>query len=281
MNLKSERTARVVPPRHGIAWLVQSFALLRAQPGRLLLMVVLLQIIMGLTQVPVAGFFLIISVPALSAGLLQAFHVTATGGRPGPNLLFKPLMSGTHTGRLLILGALMFVVGVLTVALILPASDTMLDQELLSRIEQGDVEALSSIDQGALRSMVFAFLIGISVSGTLSYMTIPLLWFHDRKLWPALAEGLRALFANWKAFLVLGLGMAVLLIPVSLVAGALFVLAGSAGAFSIVVMGLVMLLVLAFQLMLFGTQFCAFRDVFGIETGQAGMAAGDDSQLLA
>ncbi len=281
MNLKSEQQARVVPSRQGIAWLVQSLALLRAQPGRLLLMVVLLQFIMGLTQVPLVGFFLIISVPALTAGLLQGFLTTAEGSRPPLNLLFRPLMSGTHTARLLILGALMFAVGVLTVALILPSSETMLDPELLSRIEQGDIEALSSIDQDALRSMVLAFLVGIAVSGTLSYMTIPLIWFHDRKLGPALATGLRAMFANWKPFLVLGLGLAALLIPVSLVAGVLFAFAGSAGAFSIVVMGLVMLLVLAFQLMLFGTQFCAFRDIFGIESKPLEPEPSDDGQLVA
>ncbi len=281
MNQKSEQKARVVSYRHGFAWLLQSFALMGAQPGRLLLLVVLLQFIMGLTQVPLIGFFLIISVPALTAGLLQALHTTAEGGRPVVNGLFQPLTSGTHTARLLILGVLMFAVGVLTVALILPASEAMLDPELLSRIEQGDVEALSSIDQEALSSMVLAFLIGISISGTLSYMTIPLIWFHDRKLGPALADGLRALFTNWKPFLVLGLTMTALLIPVSLAGAALFVFAESAGSFSIVVMGLLMMLILIFQLILFGTQYCAFRDIFGIEAESTGTKPVDDGQLLA
>lgn len=281
MNLKSERVARVVSARHGLAWIAQSITLLRARPGRLLLMVVMLQLVMGLTQIPLLGFFLLISVPALTAGLLQAFLVTAEGGQPTLNLLVRPLMSGSHSARLLILGALIFVVGVMTVALILPSSETLMDQELLSRIEQGDVEALGSLDQDALRSMVMAFLIGISVSGTLSYMTIPLIWFHDRKLGAALVEGLRALFSNWKPFLVLGLGLGALLIPVSLVAALLFTVAGSAGAFSIVVMGLVMMLVLAFQLILFGTQFCAFRDIFGIQSQASDSQSDDSGQLLA
>ena len=281
MNLKSERVARVVSARQGLAWIAQSIILLRARPGRLLLMVVMLQLVMGLTQIPLLGFFLLISVPALTAGLLQAFLVTAEGGQPTLNLLVRPLISGSHSARLLILGALIFVVGVMTVALILPSSETLMDQELLSRIEQGDVEALGALDQGALRTMVMAFLIGISVSGTLSYMTIPLIWFHDRKLGAALAAGLRALFSNWKPFLVLGLGLAALLIPVSLVAALLFTVAGSAGAFSIVVMGLVMMLILAFQLILFGTQFCAFRDIFGIQSQEPDSSAGDSGQLLA
>lgn len=278
---KSETEIRVLPTRQGVAWLLQSMALLRAQPSRLLFIAVLLQFMMGLTQLPLIGFLLIISVPALSAGLLQAFRVTAEGGRPSPHLLFLPLMSGARTIRMLAMGALMFIVGILTVSLVLSGNEAMLDPELLSRIEQGDVEALSSLDPAILQSMVFAFLIGISVSGTLSYMTIPLMWFHDHKLGSALALGLRALFVNWKPFLLLGLGLAGVMFPVVMAAGFLFIWAGSAGALSIVMLGLVMILLLAFQLILFGTQYCAFRDIFGMESRETGSDQPDDSQLVA
>jgi hypothetical protein len=281
MNNRPETEIRVLPTRHGVAWLLQSMTLFRSQPGRLLLIAVLLQFIMGLTQVPIIGFLLIISVPALSAGLLQAFLVTAEGGRPSPHLLFLPLMSGAKTIRMLAMGALMFIVGILTVSLVLSGNEAMLDPELLSRIEQGDVEALSSLDPAVLQSMLFAFLVGISVSGTLSYMTIPLMWFHDHKLGSALALGLRALLANWKPFLLLGLGLAAVMFPVVMAAGFLFIWSGSAGALSIVVLGLVMILLLAFQLILFGTQFCAFRDIFGKESRPAPAEQSDDSQLIA
>ena len=279
--MKRALKVRVLPQHHGIAWLVQSMALLRAQPGRLLFIAVLLQIMMGLTQVPLVGFLLILSVPALSAGVLQAFRVTAEGGRPAPALLFSPLFSGSHTGRLLLLGALMFAVGILTASLFLSGNEAVLDPDLLARIEQGDIEALSALDQDTIHRMVIAFLIGISVSGTLSYMTIPLIWFHDRKLGAALANGLRALFVNWKPFLVLGLGMAAVLVPVVLLAGILVNLAGSAGLLSVILMGLVMILLLAFQLILFATQYCAFRDIFGLESESAPPAGTDDSQLVA
>jgi hypothetical protein len=45
-------------------------------------------------------------------------------------------------------------------------------------------------------------------------------------------------------------------------------------------MGLIMVLLLLFQMMLFGTQFCSFRDIFGLPT-QAAPPAEDDSQLVA
>ena len=280
MNHQPAQKVRALPPRHGIAWLVQSMVLLRAQPSRLLLLAVLLQIMMGLTQMPLVGFLLILSVPALSAGILQAFLVTSEGGRPSPRLLFAPLFSGSHTGRLLSLGALMFMVGILTATLFLSGNETVLDPDLLTRLEQGDIDALTVLDQGTLHRMVLAFLIGISVSGTLSYMTIPLIWFKDRKLGPALADGIKALMTNWKPFLVLGLGMAGLLVPVVLLAGLLVNLAGSAGLLSIAMMGLVMILLLAFQLILFATQFCAFRDIFGLET-EPPTTSTDDGQFVA
>jgi hypothetical protein len=281
LNNNEQQKYRIVAPRQGIAWLVQSLTLMRMQPGRLLLMVVLLQLIMGLTQIPVIGFLLILSVPALTAGLLQAFHVTAQGNRPAPSLLFVPLTSRGHTGRFFGMGALMFLVGIISVSLLMPAESALLDPELLTRIEQGDVEALSALDMESLRGMVFAFIIGLAISGTLSFMTIPLVWFSDRKLGAALSEGLKALFANWKPFLVLSLCLAGVLFPVSLVAGILFAVASSAGAFSLLVMAVVMLLVLAFQLLLFGTQYCAFRDIFRFETGPAPSEPEDESQLVA
>ena len=80
-----------MPFSQGIAWLVQSFTLMRLQAGRLLLIAVFMQMILGLTQVPLIGFLVIISVPGLSAGILEAFDVTRRGGHPGLTLLFRPL----------------------------------------------------------------------------------------------------------------------------------------------------------------------------------------------
>jgi len=281
LNDRTRQQIKLVPPRQGLAWLMQSLALIRAQTGRLLLLVVLLQLIMGLTQVPLIGFLLILSVPALTAGLLQGFHVTSLGGRPIPTLLFVPLTSKGHAGRLFGLGGLMFLVGITCVAMLLPADSALTDPELISRIEQGDVEALSALDMDSLRSMLFAFLIGLSISGTLSFMTIPLVWFQNRPLGPAILIGLKALVVNWKPFLVLGLGLAGVLIPVSLVAGALFASASGGGAFSMLVMAVVMLLVLVFQLLLFGTQYCSFRDIFRLEVDSEQTEPPDDSQLVA
>lgn len=272
---------RLVPPSHGFAWLVQSLSLIRLQAGRLLLIGVLMQLILGLSQLPLIGLLIIISVPGLTAGLLEAFHVTARGGAPDIRLLFKPLTSSAHSGRLFAMGALVFAVGVLCISLLLSGSEELLDPALMERIEQGDVNAISSVNQETLARMALALLVGVAVSGTLSYFTIPLIWFGNRKLGTALAVGLKGLIVNWRPFLLLALGLMLVLLPLGLVSAVLFSMAGSGGILSALLMGLIMLLLMLFQLLLFGTQYCAYRDIFGIDEPSAPASADDDSQLLA
>ncbi|MGK2925449.1 MAG: BPSS1780 family membrane protein [Lysobacterales bacterium] len=272
---------RRVPAAHGFAWLAQSMALLRRQAARLLLLALLMQLILGLTQLPLVGLLIILSVPALTAGLLEAFHVTAQGGRPELRLLFQPMASGAHLGRLFAMGALVFAVGVISISVLLSGSEELVDPALLQRIEQGDVDALSSINQETLGRMALAFLVGISISGTLSYFAIPLIWFGDRKLGAALGMGLRALVVNWKPFLALGAGLLLVFLPVAVVSGVLFSLAAGGGLATAVVMGLIMVLLLLFQLMLFGTQYCAYRDIFGTPAEAEPAPAGDTGQLVA
>ena len=276
-----ERDLRAMPFSNGLTWLIRSMSLLRRQAGRMLLIAVLMQLILGLTRLPVIGFLIIISVPGLTAGILEVFHVIVKGGSPGLNLLFRPLLSGTHTGRLLVMGAIIFVVGVLSISLVLSGAQDTLDPEVLSRIEQGDMDAIALLDQQALGKIIAAFMVGIAVSGTLSYFTIPLIWFGDRKLVPALTEGLRALFANWRPFLMLALGLMAALLPVAIVSGILLGLASAGGFVAVIVMAVIMILLLAFQMLLFGTQYCAYQDIFGIGDDSPPEEADDDSQLLA
>ncbi len=274
---------RILPARHGIAWLTQSFTLIRAQPGRLLFLAVLLQLILGLTRLPLVGVFVIMAMPALSAGLLQAFQTVAAGQRPATAILFTPLVSGQRTRRLLLLGALMFVVSILSVSLMLAGGEHMPDGDLLMQIEQGDMDAVTALDPAFISRMVLAIAVGISLSGTLSFLSIPLLWFGEQKLGTALISGLRAMWVNWRPFTVLALGLAGLLIPVVLAVAILFQLAGTSGGLAIVVLGGIMLIALVFQLAVFGTQFCSFRDIYGLDTDEdgSGAVAANDHQLLA
>lgn len=280
MNSPPPLELRRVPAAHGLAWLVQSLSLLRLQAGRLLLIALLMQLVLGLTQLPLVGLLVAISVPGLSAGLLEAFHRTAAGGQPETRTLFRPLATPVLNLRLLALGGLVFAVGLVSMSLLLSGSDALMDPLLVEQIEQGNLDALASLNQEALGQMALAFLVGISISGTLSYFAIPLIWFRQSSLGAALASGLRALLVNWKAFLLLALGLFVLFLPVAFAVGLLFGIVAGGGLAALLVTGLIMILLLAFQLMLFGTQYCAFRDVFG--TGQQGAPPVEpEGQLLA
>ena len=102
-----------LPAARGAAWFMLSLELLRRQASRLLFIAILMQLVLGLVQVPLLGILVVLSVPGLTAGILQAFHVTARGGAPAMRLLFLPLATGNRRGRLFALGALVFAVGIL------------------------------------------------------------------------------------------------------------------------------------------------------------------------
>jgi len=63
--------------------------------------------------------------------------------------------------------------------------------------------------------------------------------------------------------------------------GLLFSWAGTGGVLSVVILGCIMILMLAFQMLLFGTQYCSFRDIFGMEDSPEPPDSEDDSQLVA
>lgn len=283
MKPGQDRKIQVLPARHGLAWLVQGLVLMRAQPARLLFLAVLLQLLLGLTRIPLLGMLIVIAVPALSAGLLQAFSLVASGRPATSAALFAPLASRPRTGRLLAMGAVLFAVGILSVSLVLAGATDLLDAELLARLEQGDMNAMASLDPDLIMRFAIAILVGVSISGTLSFMAIPLVWFGDARLGEAFLSGLQALLMNWKPFTVLALGMIAILIPVALAVAVLFQATGSAGVFAIFLLGLIMLIALGFQLLVFATQYCSYRDIYAMPSDASELPDedSDDSQLLA
>ncbi len=271
---------RRLPASHGMGWLLQSLSLLRREAGRLLLIALVMQIVMGLTQLPLVGLLVVLAVPALNAGILESFHLTERGAQPHLSTLFRPLTVRVANVRLFALGALVFAVGVISMSLLLSGSEELTDPELLQRIEQGDLDTLVSLNQESLQRMILAFLVGVSISGTLSYFSVPLIWFRQQRMAGALVTGMRALVVNWRPFGVLGLGLLLAVLPVAVLSGVLFSIAGTGGVLAVVMMGFIMVLLLLFQLLLFGTQYCAFRDVFGLASEAAPPVDGD-GQLVA
>jgi len=145
------------------------------------------------------------------------------------------------------------------------------------------MDAVAALDPAIISRALLAVAMGVSVSGTLSFLSIPLLWFSEQKLGAALISGLRAMFLNWRPFTMLALGLMVLLIPVALAVAILFQLAGTSPGLSFLLLGLIMLIALVFQLAVYGTQFCSFRDIYGLADDRSGSNPDTtgDNQLLA
>ena len=282
-NSENGRANGPLPAARGGAWFMESLALLRRQASRLLFIAILMQLVLGLVQVPILGILVVLSVPGLTAGILEAFHVTARGGAPAMRVLFLPLATGNRRGRLFAMGALVFVIGVLCVSLLLGGTLAGLDEATLARLQQGDMNALAEADPLFLSRLLAAFAFSVAISGTLTFFSVPLVWFRDLRFWPAIIAGLAGLLRHWKALLVLGAALVAASLPFALLIGLLLQLAAAGGAVAYVITGLVMVLVLLFQLLLFGTQYCSFRDIFGFAESAPPPAVrgGDDGQLVA
>lgn len=281
------RPAAPIAAARGAAWVLQSLELLRRQAGRLLFIAILMQLVLGLVQVPLLGILVVLSVPGLTAGILEAFHVTAAGGAPGLRLLFVPLATGGRRGRLLGMGALVFAIGILCVSLLIGGSLASVDEATLLRLQAGEVEALAEIDPQFTLRLMAAFLFSVALGGTLTFFSIPLVWFGNQRVWPAIAAGLGALLRHWRPLLVLGAALIVVFLPFALLIALLLQFAAAGGAPALFATGLTMVLLLLFQLLLFGAQYCSFREIFGFDGRPAAPAEaggdgdGEGGQLVA
>lgn len=280
MEGSSGKSFKVLPASRGMAWLRQSFAILRLQAGRLLFLAVLMQMIVSLVQVPILGLLILLSVPGLNAGILEAFHQAGRGQPPGMNTLFTPLASNQHRSRFFLMGGLILLISIICVSFVL-GSTTQIDEALLIRLQEGDMAALEELDPTFMTRLMAAFLLSIAISGTLTFFSIPLVWFLNHKLGRSIGVGLKALMANWKPMLSLGLVLLAVFLPVSLLMMLFMQLALAGGIVGTLGMGLVMMVVLLFQLLLFGTQYCSFREIFGLTADETAEPGDQGDQLVA
>jgi len=256
---------RKLPAARGLAWLSGSWDLVKRQPLRLLLISFFFQFLLSFSQTGALGLVVILCLPVLSAGLLHAFFLVEHGSRPMLAILFMPFTSKDSIGALLLLGAVSMVLALAVVSLVVAGQVLQIDPDLIARIEQGDLDALQMIDPRVMESAVLAMALGAVISGTITYFAVPLIWFRKRALGSALITGLKALGRNWKPLLVIGLVLGLLAVPIILLFGYFYVSAISSGAGSSLLAFLLLLIGPLFQLLLFGTQYLAFRDIFGLD----------------
>jgi len=256
---------RKLPAARGLAWVSGSWDLVKRQPLRLLLISFFFQFILSFSQTGALGLVVILCLPVLSAGLLHAFFLVEHGGKPMLAILFMPFTSRANIGALLLLGAISMVLALAVVSVVVAGQVLQIDPNIITRIEQGDIEALQLIDPQVMESAVLAMALGAVISGTITYFAVPLIWFRKRAMGNAILAGLKALASNWKPLLVIGLFLALLAVPIGLMFGYFYVSALSTGKGSTLVALLLLLIGPMFQLLLYGTQYLAFRDIFGLD----------------
>jgi hypothetical protein len=171
-------------------------------------------------------------------------------------------------------------VALLLVTLVFAGQMVNIDPDIIVRIEQGDLDALQLIDPQVLESAVLAMALGAAISGTITYFSVPLIWFRKINMGSALLMGLKGLGRNWKPLLVIGLFLGILAVPIVLLFGSFYLSALSGGTSSTLLGFLLLLLGPMFQLLLFGTQYLAFRDIFGLDDTGVPVDKTDD-QLVA
>jgi len=271
---------RKLPAARGIAWVSGSWALVKRQPLRLLLISFFFQFILSFSQTGALGLVVILCLPVLSAGLLHAFFLVEHGGKPMLAILFKPFVAKDSVGALLLLGAVSMVLALGVVSVVVAGQVLQIDPDLIARIEQGDLEAIQMIDPRVMESAVLAMALGAVISGTITYFAVPLIWFRKRAMGSAILAGLKALGSNWKPLLVIGLFLGLLAVPIVLLFVYFYVSAISSGTGSSLLALVLLLIGPLFQLLLFGTQYLAFRDIFGLDDVIPSFE-GKDDQLVA
>ena len=279
MSDQEPQPIRKMPAARGLAWVSGSWGLVKRQPLRLLLISLFFQFLLSFSQMGPLGMVVILCLPVLSAGLLQAFFLVERGEKPMLAVLFMPFTAKGSIGSLLLLGGIAMAVALLVVTLTLAGQMLEIDPNIIVRIEQGDLDALQLIDPQVLQNAVLAMAIGAAISGSITYFAVPLIWFRKHGVGSALIMGLKALGRNWKPLLVIGLFLGVLAVPIVLLFGYFYLSALNEGAAATFLGFLLLMIGPMFQLLLFGTQYLAFRDIFGLD--EAAVPAKASDQLVA
>lgn len=281
MSDQEPTVIRKLPAARGLAWVSGSWGLVKRQPLRLLLISLFFQFLLSFSQMGALGLVVILCLPVLSAGLLHAFFLVEQGEKPMLAVLFMPFTVKQTIGSLLLLGGVAMVLALVVVTLVMAGQVLDIDPEIIIRIEKGDLDALQLIDPQVLETAVMSMALGAAISGTITYFSVPLIWFRKQKTGSAVIMGLKGLGRNWKPLLVIGLLLGILAVPIVLLFGSFYLSALSEGTASTLLGFLLLMIGPMFQLLLFGTQYLAFRDIFGLDEAATGSTSQSGDQLVA
>lgn len=273
--------APVFDAARGLHWFSDAFAVLRQQPFRLLVLGLVLQLLGGFSQAGIFGVLFVIAAPALAAGMLQGMHETAQGGRPRILVLFSAFGPSGRLPALLMLGLITLMFSIVVVALVVGSSLSGLDPELIARMEAGDTSAVNDLDPQILVRSMLALLFGVMVGASLGFYAVPLIWFCQLSLARAVWLGLWTMLRQWRALLVLALLMALLGLPVASAAAMAVAAQQASGSPSSLLMMFMIMMMVAYQLVVFASQYVSFTELFSGPSADQPGPPGDGDQLVA
>lgn len=264
----------------GVGWLINGGEMLAKGGGPLLRVAVVLLLVSLIQAVPLLGpLALMLVSPAITAGLLNVFRAVDRGEAVDHRTVLAGLTDSDTRGPLLVLGAVLIFGLFAAMAALMAWLSPQMDVQELARLAN-DPRAMNENPQ-----QLFALFEGVNVFGGLAvaavigaltlaalYFAVPLVFFWHWPVLAALLWSVRALLANWIAFL--GFGM--VLIGVLLIAGLVFglfagIVSLALGAFGQFVVQLLYIAMSLFvQLLIAAAQWRAFVRVFPAATGTGG-----------
>lgn len=266
----------------GLRWLPAAAELLFSAFGTLSGVAALWLVVSMIAIIPFVGQLVIMLItPLLTAGAIAAFAQTANGRPPSPGTLFSAFGDPALRRRLLLVGAFGVGGSLLAVTVVASWLGNQVTPEQLSAAQQSPqamAEMLETVTFGPLLVVAAAI---VTVVLAAMYFAIPLLNYRDIAVSTALMASLRAVVANWAAFLGFGLITIAVLGALGLIFGLLALTLGLAlgPAGPIIVQVMFLFLAMLVQILMAGTQWVAFADVFGRPPG--GRDDSRDDQLLA
>lgn len=265
----------------GLRWLPAGAELLFSSLAPLAGLAALWLLVSMIAVIPIIGqLAMMLITPLLTAGAIAAFAQVSAGRRPAPTVLFAAWGRPQLRKRLLALGAF----GVLGSVLALLAMSSWLGSQVtpeqIQAAQQSPEAMADMLEQISFGPMLIVAVLILAAVMSAMYFAIPLVMFQDVGTAGALTTSLRAVVANWAAFLGFGLAAILMVIALGLVFGVITVTLGLAmgTAAEMISQVIFMLVAMLVQVLLAGTQWVAYTDVFGTP-GQGEDAEG--AQLLA
>lgn len=269
----------------GLRWLPAAAELLFSSFGPLAGLAALWLLVSMIAVVPIIGqLAMMLITPLLTAGAIAAFAQVSAGRRPAPTMLFAAWGRPELRNRLFALGAF-GVLGSLLALLVLSSwlgSQVSIEQiQAAQQSPDAMAEMLQQVSLGPLLLVAAGVLMVVMAA---MYFAIPLVMFRDIGAVGALTASLRAVVANWSAFLGFGLAVIAMVVALGFVFGIFMMILGLAmgTAGQMITQVLFMLAAMLVQVLMAGSQWIAYADVFG-SPGRGDESGKDEegNQLLA